>query len=320
MEPRQPESRAPIVAAFDPRSAAREPVDFGIAASAFTGSPLVIVAVHPGSAMVKWFGGDVDDAAGDSARAIEHLRLDLERRGVKADVRGMEARTAAGGLEHAMGDLEPGLVVVGATTRGAASAALIGSTAERVVHASRCPVAVVPQGYERPAEGIRTIGVAFAPTPEGREALHIAGMLARTRGARLRAIAVLDPKTVDDQSQSMLSAQHHEAGAEEGTRARQRLDTEAGLRAAVAEAAPGVADTDVDLLTQDPAEGLVAASRHVDVLVMGSRARGPKRAVLLGSVSRKVTEHASCPVLVIPRGAEGAAEGLLADTGAHAPG
>ena len=311
MEPRPPEPHAPIVAAFDPRSAAAAPVDFGIAASAFTGAPLVVVAVRPGGPR-SWFKGDEDDAAGDGGRAVEDLRTDLERRGVKADVRVMEARTAAAGLEQAVSDLGARLVVVGSTTRGGAGAALIGTTAERVLHASHCPVAVVPKGYERPAEGIRTVGVAFAPTPEGREALHAAGMLAKARGARLRAITVLDPKTVDDQSASLLTAQHHEAGAEESTRARERLDTEAGLRAAVAEAAPGVADTEVDMLTQDPAEGLVAASRHVDLLVMGSRAHGPKRAVLLGSVSRRVTERASCPVLVIPRGGEGVAEGLLA--------
>ena len=59
----------------------------------------------------------------------------------------------------------------------------------------------------------------------------------------------------------------------------------------------------MDVLAEDPADALIAASRHVDLLVMGSRARGPKRAVVLGSVSRRVAGGAVCPVLVLPRGA-----------------
>ena len=36
----------------------------------------------------------------------------------------------------------------------------------------------------------------------------------------------------------------------------------------------------------------------------GSRAYGPLRSVIVGSVSRHLVDHASCPVLVIPRSAE----------------
>jgi hypothetical protein len=39
------------------------------------------------------------------------------------------------------------------------------------------------------------------------------------------------------------------------------------------------------------------------MLVMGARARGPKRSVVLGSVSRAVAAGAACPVLILPRGA-----------------
>jgi nucleotide-binding universal stress UspA family protein len=73
------------------------------------------------------------------------------------------------------------------------------------------------------------------------------------------------------------------------------------------------------VLAQDPADGLVAAARHVDMLVMGSRAYGPKRAVLLGSVSRQVMERARCPVLIIPRGASEATATLLADAETRGP-
>ena len=62
----------------------------------------------------------------------------------------------------------------------------------------------------------------------------------------------------------------------------------------------------------------MAASEQVDLLVMGSRGLGPKRAVVLGSVSRKVVDRAACPVLVLPRGASAKTEALLADAEAQA--
>ena len=40
-------------------------------------------------------------------------------------------------------------------------------------------VTVVPENYDPPADGFQTIGAAFAPTPEGREALRVAAALAR---------------------------------------------------------------------------------------------------------------------------------------------
>lgn len=47
--------------------------------------------------------------------------------------------------------------------------------------------------------------------------------------------------------------------------------------------------------------GIVAASENLDLLVMGSRAYGPVRAVMLG-VSRQVIARAASPVLILPRG------------------
>src|SRR5829696_7721803 len=143
-----------------------------------------------------------------------------------------------------MRELEPELVVVGATRRSSAGAMLVGTTAERVLHASRCPVAVVPQGYEAPAGGVRLIGVAFAPTPEGQDALQAAAALARSGAVGLRAITVLDPRHAGDQSTGLLARQHREADPAEGAHARERLGAEAAFRSAVAETA---SDLHVDL-------------------------------------------------------------------------
>jgi nucleotide-binding universal stress UspA family protein len=195
-----------------------------------------------------------------------------------------------GGLSAAIENLEPELVVLGSSARGAVGSVLLGGLGERIVHAAACPVAIVPKGYSRPQNGVRVVGAAFAPTPEGHEALQAAAALARAAGVRLRAITV--------------------------AKSRQADEAEGAVREALTElgADPGA---DVDVIVADPVDGLVSASLGVDMLVMGSRARSPRRAVMLGGVSRKVAARAQCPVLILPRGASEMTDRLLARTEAH---
>jgi nucleotide-binding universal stress UspA family protein len=256
-----------------------------------TDAPFLVVTVKHMGPVVKAVGGDVSE--GDDERTLEHLRLGLDRRGLRdVEIRVFEDRTAARGLARALDELSPELIVLGSSRRGAVGSVMLGSTADRVLHTSSCPVAIVPNGYERPEHGVQVIGAAYAPTPEGREALSAAATLARAAGAQLRAIAVVD---------------RDDAAAQATTE----------VLEAVSELADG-ATYDVDVRVDDAVDGLVAASRAVDLLVMGSRGLGPKRAVLLGSVSRRVAARAACPLLVLPRGATEKTEALLADALAHA--
>lgn len=49
----------------------------------------------------------------------------------------------------------------------------------------------------------------------------------------------------------------------------------------------------------DPAQALLDAGNGATMLVVGSRGLGGFSGLLLGSVSRYVAEHATCPVLVV---------------------
>jgi hypothetical protein len=75
----------------------------------------------------------------------------------------------------------------------------------------------------------------------------------------------------------------------------------------------------VDVLYQDTVDGLVAASQLVDLLVIGSRARGTVHAVLTGGVSRRVVARAASPVLVVPSGTGDATEALIAAAEGRGP-
>jgi nucleotide-binding universal stress UspA family protein len=48
------------------------------------------------------------------------------------------------------------------------------------------------------------------------------------------------------------------------------------------------------------ATGLIEIARDADLLVVGSRGRGELAGLLLGSVSQRCAERATCPVVVVP--------------------
>ena len=300
---------APILAAFSPDTAERGPVEFAIAAARVTGAPLVVAAVHQHTRDRKIGGGD--DPSDSNAQSVEALKKELAERGVEADVRVYEDSSVAKGLEDAIEDLKPELAVLGATDKGRTSSKLLGSTAAKVIHEAACPVAVVPHGYARPEGGVQRIAVAFSPSPEGYEAIQAGVALARAGGAKLRVITAREPETGETSGESMMAHEHHDTDSRSALAARHRLDAASLLREAVDENAGGL-EVETDVFGEDPADAIVGVSRHADLIIMGSRARAPRRALVLGSVSRQVVERAECPVVVLPHGADEMTKRLVA--------
>jgi nucleotide-binding universal stress UspA family protein len=151
---------------------------------------------------------------------------------------------------------------------------------------------IAPAGFAaRPETPILDVGVGFEPTPEGVEALAVAHGLAARAGGTLRAIGVappLLPLAVDDLRDRAPYLEN------------ERRIVEAGLERALAELPDEVPAT-TDARVGDPAVELASASHDLDLLVCGSRGRGPLRAVLLGSVTERLVHGAGCPVVIVPR-------------------
>lgn len=83
--------------------------------------------------------------------------------------------------------------VVGSSHTGHLGRVLPGSTAERLLHGSPCPVAVVPHGYRSASKGeSQMIACAWDGGPESEAALLAAEALAKELSASLRVIAVFE--------------------------------------------------------------------------------------------------------------------------------
>lgn len=86
-----------------------------------------------------------------------------------------------------------------------------------------------------------------------------------------------------------------------GTAQALRGAAEAELEDAIAEVFPEEPPVEIErrLVEGDPAEALENESRQADLVVVGSRGRSAIAAALLGSVTRHVVDHATCPVVVV---------------------
>lgn len=62
---------------------------------------------------------------------------------------------------------------------------------------------------------------------------------------------------------------------------------------------------------RDPRDALLAHAANASMVVVGSRGRGPMASLLLGSVSLAVSQHATCPVVVVRHDGEESHGGIV---------
>lgn len=189
---------------------------------------------------------------------------------------------------------EAGLIVFGCSREGAADHPHL-SLMERMVHGAPCAAAVAPAHYaDPPPRRLARIGVGVSDSEEALAALHTARELAARTGGHLHAIAGagLPPE--------LASYAHCSPDLPEAER-QMFAETEAALERATS-GLGGEVPVSRETIRGNPADVLIERSSELDILVLGSRAYGPVRHTLLGSVSCQVMREAHCPVLVVPRG------------------
>ncbi len=146
-------------------------------------------------------------------------------------------------------------------------------------------------GQEQPTGAAVLCGVDGGP--EARLALRVAAGLARRLGLRLVVshVVALPPPEPRQAAPAPASAVDARLAA-----------ADAFLRALVAE--EGLSGARVRTALGHPAERLadLADEEGAQLIVVGSRGRGPFRAAFLGSVSNALVGLARCPVIVVPHG------------------
>jgi nucleotide-binding universal stress UspA family protein len=135
----------------------------------------------------------------------------------------------------------------------------------------------------------RRILVAYDGSAAGRKAFDAALELAAKHGAELHVISVARASEVGDDVET-------EAVIEHSRQYHRRLLAE--LKTSVA--TKGV-KAHYEVTVGHPAEQIIyqADQRQADLIVVGDRGRSKFSRLLLGSVSKQVTEHAGRPVLVV---------------------
>ncbi|MFG1699681.1 universal stress protein [Nonomuraea sp. NPDC049309] len=216
----------------------------------------------------------------DEAEALVRER----RPSVEVVTREVEGRPPAVLREQAEEDAAEALVV-GGRGLGGFTGALLGSVSASLAGQVRCPLVVVREGPRR--EGGEVVA-GVDDSPECEAALAYAFEQAAARGVTLRAVhawqlpALYTPEapfTMDE------------------VRTAQQQVVEDRLKR-LKDAHPQVTVVE-DVQRAHPVDALVAASQEAELLVVGSQGRGALGSALLGSVSRNVLHHVSCPVAVV---------------------
>jgi nucleotide-binding universal stress UspA family protein len=135
--------------------------------------------------------------------------------------------------------------------------------------------------------------VGIDGSPEAETALHFAADEAAQRGLPLRIVCAWEAPAGTYVGEAFAPTADGFAEAE-----RHADDV---LRAALEHLAGGAPiETEALAIEGQPAKVLIEQSEDAALLVVGSRGRGAAAGLLLGSVSQKLAQHASCPLAIVP--------------------
>jgi nucleotide-binding universal stress UspA family protein len=229
----------------------------------------------------------------------------LEQERTQADVDAESVPVAASSIGRGLHQLAEGeqaeLVVVGSSHRGFLGRVFIGDDTRAALNGSPCAIAVAPLGYAQGLAGLREIGVGYDGSPESDAALALAKQLGREHGGKVTALRVVQ----------ILSSAYAGFGGVAWGDALETVLNEAKEHMEALTDVRGEAKLGV------PGEELAEFGERVDLLVVGSRAYGPLRRLMLGSTSQYLAAHARCPLLVLPRTSVGSDGGEPGPPGAR---
>jgi len=285
-----------LIVGFDGSPASRDALALARRLALPTAARVAVVHVRPD-------GGTTGDDL-----LVEARRLLADTPG--ASVRSVPGRSVAHGLALAAEEADAALIVLGAGRRRGLGR-VGGATAEAVVQAAACPVAVAPAGYAARADR-RPSGLIAAAVDAGADTeriARVASAIAARAGATLRLITVADVAAVPGAPMAAGTIGYvtqANAGRDCASSALDRAARAAGPEVPVERRVAG-----------GRVGGAVARlSEDADLLVIGSRGYGPLRRVAAGTHTGQILRAARCPVLVLGHGRGERRDGRLASPAA----
>jgi nucleotide-binding universal stress UspA family protein len=294
-----------IIVGVDESEGSNDAIALASGLAGITGAELMLVNVFPfdttpSRAINAGFQAYLRN---DSQELLERLRSNLDG---AVEVRSVANPSPAHGLHDLAEQEDAALIVVGSTHTGRAGRVLPGSTGERLLHGSPCPVAVAPKAYTQRHGGERgIIGVAYDGSQSAQSALQAAERIAAATGARLRVIRAFQPQTYNYPPATSMAVN---AIGSYNDSLQERASKEVEAAAAKIDGEPRA---EAFFAVGDAARILIEATEQLDMLFIGSRGYGPMHSVLVGGVSGRVVREAACPVIVLPRKARHVEEDSL---------
>ncbi|GAA1256029.1 universal stress protein [Sphaerisporangium rubeum] len=273
----------PIVAGVDGSGPATAALEWAAEEAARRGVPLRVVHVRE-----PWAGEEEPhlDLADGEHREVLAEAADAARKhtpGVEVTT-ALVAGTVVGSLRAE--SETAALVVIGSRGGGGFAELLLGSVGMGLAGHARGPVVVVRQVPEGPRG---EVVAGYDGSPHAETAVAFAVEEAALRGVPLRVLSAWPSPPVAPYSLTFGDLVQASFDAEVG-RLRERVD-------ALREENPAV-DIRDEVVVGHPVPALTEASEQADLVVVGSRGKGPLASVL-GSVSHGVLHHARCPVAVV---------------------
>lgn len=287
-------TRARIVAGVDGTEGSIEALRWAAAEAARRECPLHVltcaqlpVSVEAGMVGGGSLAGSSMDVIVADHELINQRAVDLVRSfGLDLQVTG-ETILGAPGYALVSASHADDTIVVGATSHPGRLTDILGSVATVVAHRARGPVVIV-HGQGRADRAVHRIVVGVDGSLAGRAALRWAAEEALVTDAEL----VLVHGWVYP---------YHAARRASEPRDEMRLDAMRVLETSAQELHEMVpAVRCQSIISEDsPAKAILDAAAGADLVVVGSRGHGGFAALLLGSVSRTVLQHAPCPAVVV---------------------
>lgn len=282
-----------IIVGYDDSEHAKDALALGKQIADATGAELIVSRVFLFHPLMR---GGIDSIEIERERELDAQSAAMASE-IGATSRNVDSISVARGLHELAEETGADLLVVGSSRHGKAGQTLLGNVAVTLMHGSPCAVAVAPSGYrDTAADRVSEVLVGYDGSPESKLALESAYDLARAHDAGLRLVTVADPPPL------VVGKSGGAGGGWHALKEELEAEARAQLQAARSSAPDDIA-VETTLVTGEPVAALAdAATAAGAILVLGSRAYGPVRRVVLGSISRALADSTPAPLIVYPRG------------------